>query len=318
MLVLPLGLGTKLRRLPWITLALAAVWIVVFAVDRSEQEISEGLFSAVAKTGVRDASRRLFVEYCKGHSGSVSLCEKYAVLVWTGFPAKSLVHGRELDLSEHEMDRLDAEHVQAARLRERFGDCGHSRSCFSYKDIIWSFGEEHRQRASALVQLPGYSAYKQAERGYVTKLRRLCAHTQCLVKGNINLSSLLWSQVRHGGFLHLAGNLVALLLFGAYAEQRTNRAVYLFILLLGGSVGMAVHTNFFSDNDTIALGGSANVSAVMGMFYVFFFIVACDFWFGCRARCTSVRPFSPRCATAFPCSSCWPMWRVAWTTASRR
>ena len=271
MLILPLGLGTKLRRMPIITLFLASVWISAFIVDRSEQKISDGIFVAAARTGVRDAARKLFVEYCLGKHGKASLCERYAVLIRTGFPHKTKIRDGIPELSKNDFASLGDEQSHASNLRDRFSHCGASPLCFKYKEIVWSFSAAQPFRSHAVKILSAYSTYVKAEQRYLADLRRMCMNAQCLVRGNINLGSVAWAQLRHGSVTHLLGNLFAFIIFGIYAEQRTNRLLYLAIILIGGSIGMIVHTQFFAGNDTIALGASANVSAMMGMFYVFFF-----------------------------------------------
>ena len=271
MLILPLGLGTKLRRMPIVTLMLASVWIGAFVVDRSEQKITDGIFAAAAKTGVRDAARKLFVDYCLGKHGKPSLCERYAVLIRTGFPHKTKIRDGVPELSKKDFEGLGNEQSHASTLRDRFSHCGASPLCFKYKEMVWSFSAAQPFGSPAVKLLSTYSNYVKAEQRYLAELRRMCLNAQCLVRGNINLGSVAWSQLRHGSLSHLLGNLLAFLIFGIYAEQRTNRLLYLAIILLGGSLGMIVHTQFFAGYDTIALGASANVSAVMGMFYVFFF-----------------------------------------------
>jgi membrane associated rhomboid family serine protease len=278
MVVFPLGLGTKLRRLPLVTLAIAALWTAVAFLDHSDDRITEGLVDAVATSGIRDASRDLFVQYCRSRSGGDRNCRKYAVLVWTGFPARAISklsdHGEDHHGEDHlplDVTAMKAEFDTAKLLRKELTDCGHSKSCFVYKSIIWKFLDEHQRHPAAFAALRGYRSFRTALFDYHLDLKRLCAANDCLVKGNINLRSLIAAQLRHGGFLHLLGNLVAFLIFGVYVEQRTGRLLYLAVIVAGGTLGMAVHAAFFGGTDTIALGGSADVSAVMGMFYVFFF-----------------------------------------------
>jgi membrane associated rhomboid family serine protease len=273
MLVVPLGLGTRIRRLPIITLAIATLWIFVFAFDRQAGKLGEVLLSIAAKSGMRDATRQLFVEYCQDHHGSKAACERYAVLLWTGFPAKSTGPLGLSRASGAELQKLEREHESADRLRESLSSCDGSPSCFKYKDIVWRFSSdsEHHRNLAALRSLPAYGEFSLAERSYLNGLRRICGDWQCLVHGNINLNSVLWSQIRHGSILHLCSNLLALLIFGIYAEQRTSRWLFAAVVVIGGSIGMIVHTQFFAEKNSIALGGSANVSVIMGMFYVFFF-----------------------------------------------
>ncbi len=270
MIVLPLGLGTKLRRFPLVSVTLVLVWLAAFGVERSSADVMDGILTAVAKSGVRDASRKLFVEYCMSRGGKQKACAEYSILVWPGFPPKMGAQGYPL-VKKMDTPAMLAESEKADKLKHQLEDCTNSRKCYLYKDILWNFLDTHRVEAGSIKRLKNYQLYREAVKLYRKNLVKVCAAERCLVKGNINTASLAFSQLRHGGLMHLFSNLVAFIIFGAYVEQRTNRLVYLATIIIGGTVGMAVHAAFFGSGDTIALGGSANVSAVMGMFLVFFY-----------------------------------------------
>ena len=87
----------------------------------------------------------------------------------------------------------------------------------------------------------------------------------------MSLKSLFLAQFSHGSLLHLLGNLVFLFFFGAYVEQRMNRVAYFVVYVMGGSLGLAAQAFWFSPPDQFLIGASANVSAVMGLFFIFFF-----------------------------------------------
>lgn len=282
MIVLPLGLGTKLRRVPVVTLTLVLLWVGVFLVERSSDHVLDGIFAAVAKSGLRDASRKLFVEYCQSRGGKGKTCAEYSVLIWPGFPAEAgsaagdwrrnpSAAGHDSLLKKMNTPAMLAETEKAEKLKSKLQECSHSRSCYLYKDILWNFLDSHRVETRAMKRLKNYRPYSKAQNLYRKNLVRVCATERCLVKGNINGPSLAAAQLRHSGFMHLFSNLAAFIIFGIYVEQRTNRFVYLATIVLGGTIGMAIHAAYFGNGDTIALGGSANVSAVMGMFLVFFY-----------------------------------------------
>jgi membrane associated rhomboid family serine protease len=160
---------------------------------------------------------------------------------------------------------------KAAKLRDELSDCGESRRCFLYKDIVWRFLDQQQRSPETLASVPGYAAFLRAQSAFRSEVRRICKTYDCLVPGNVNAASLSWAQLRHSGFLHFLGNAVVFLVFGMYVEQRSKRWLYALGLALGGTVGMAVHALVFSTGDAIIVGGSANVSAALGMFLVFYF-----------------------------------------------
>ena len=267
MLVFPLGLGTKWRRLPVVTLGVGLLWILVFIFDRSDDHIFRKIVNSVAETGVRDRARKLFVDYCQSRHGAKERCERYAVLVWTGYPGAKAPAASRPKAPPPTGDEFE----RAEKVREQLAACDDDKLCFVYKDIVWRFLDQGHLKTDALTRLASYGGYLQALTAYRQRLKTICAESACLVKNNINLTSLVAAESRHGGFLHLVSNLFVFLMFGAYAEQRAGRLFYAAVIAIGGTLGMAVHAAYFSSGDTIALGGSANVAAAMGLFFVFFF-----------------------------------------------
>ena len=194
MLVLPLGLGTKLRRWPIVTVTIGLVWLIAFFVDHSDQRIANGLVASVGRTGMRDAARRLFVEYCTSHKGKSDSCQRYAQLIWTGFPAKTPGGALQAGATHNKVSASELQPLQmqasmqlgglagggasaeirrAEVLREELRDCGSSKTCFQYKEMIWTFLGDHLDRAlPSVVHLPSFHQYDVAQHDYMNMLRR--------------------------------------------------------------------------------------------------------------------------------------------------
>ncbi|MBD2344154.1 rhomboid family intramembrane serine protease [Anabaena subtropica] len=82
--------------------------------------------------------------------------------------------------------------------------------------------------------------------------------------------TLVTSQFLHGGFLHLAGNMLFLWVFGNNIEDKLGHIKYLIFYLLCGVLA-ALSQWFFSQNSTIpALGASGAIAGVLGA-YIFRF-----------------------------------------------
>lgn len=75
-------------------------------------------------------------------------------------------------------------------------------------------------------------------------------------------------QFLHGGFLHLAGNMLFLYVFGPNLEDRLGRWWYLLFYLVGGAVAGGVHALWTPEAPVV--GASGSISAVTGAFLVFF------------------------------------------------
>ncbi|NJM73235.1 MAG: rhomboid family intramembrane serine protease [Scytonema sp. RU_4_4] len=82
--------------------------------------------------------------------------------------------------------------------------------------------------------------------------------------------TLITSQFLHGGFLHLAGNMLFLWIFGNNIEDRLGHVKYLIFYLTCGVLA-ALSQWFFSQNSTIpSLGASGAIAGVLGAYILRF------------------------------------------------
>ncbi len=83
-------------------------------------------------------------------------------------------------------------------------------------------------------------------------------------------TTLITSQFLHGGFLHIAGNMLFLWIFGNNVEDRLGHIKYLIFYLACGVLA-ALCQWFFSPNSTIpSLGASGAIAGVMGAYILRF------------------------------------------------
>ncbi len=71
----------------------------------------------------------------------------------------------------------------------------------------------------------------------------------------------------HGGFMHILGNMLTLLVFGPCVEDRFGRLGYLLFYLVGGASAGLLHAAF---QPNPVLGASGAIAAVTGAFLVLF------------------------------------------------
>jgi membrane associated rhomboid family serine protease len=90
-----------------------------------------------------------------------------------------------------------------------------------------------------------------------------------LVPGSAGLVTLVSHQFLHGGWLHLIGNLLLLLLIAPALEDRWGRPFFLAFYLVGGMAGGLVHLGMSEDARPM-IGASGAISAVLGAFAVRF------------------------------------------------
>ncbi|MEM1093456.1 MAG: rhomboid family intramembrane serine protease [Bacteroidota bacterium] len=82
--------------------------------------------------------------------------------------------------------------------------------------------------------------------------------------------TLLTSMFMHGGFMHLAGNLLFLWIFGDNVEHRFGRRAFLGFYLLSGVAGALAQIVLAPDSIIPMLGASGAISGVMGAYLVLF------------------------------------------------
>ncbi len=82
--------------------------------------------------------------------------------------------------------------------------------------------------------------------------------------------TLFTSQFLHGGFLHIAGNMLFLWIFGNNVEDRLGHIKYLIFYLTCGALA-ALAQWFFSQNSQIpSLGASGAITGIMGAYILRF------------------------------------------------
>ena len=85
-----------------------------------------------------------------------------------------------------------------------------------------------------------------------------------------SLSALVTSMFLHGGFMHLAGNMLFLWIYGDNVEHRLGRWRYLGAYLGTGVLATLSHAVLDSGSDLPMVGASGAVSGVLGFYFVWF------------------------------------------------
>jgi len=84
------------------------------------------------------------------------------------------------------------------------------------------------------------------------------------------LFTILTSMFMHGGFLHIAGNMLFLWIFGDNVEDRMGHLRYLIFYLLCGTIAALTHAviSFFAP--VPMLGASGAIAGVLGAYFMMF------------------------------------------------
>jgi membrane associated rhomboid family serine protease len=85
-----------------------------------------------------------------------------------------------------------------------------------------------------------------------------------------SLLTLFTAMFLHGGWLHLAGNMLFLYIFGDNVEHRMGRVRYLFGYLGSGIAATLFFALFVPGSHVPLLGASGAISGVLGFYFVWF------------------------------------------------
>ena len=82
--------------------------------------------------------------------------------------------------------------------------------------------------------------------------------------------TLFSSQFLHGGFLHIAGNMLFLWIFGNNVEDRLGHVKYLVFYLACGALAALTQWFFSSGSNVPSLGASGAIAGIMGAYILRF------------------------------------------------
>jgi membrane associated rhomboid family serine protease len=84
------------------------------------------------------------------------------------------------------------------------------------------------------------------------------------------LGSILTSMFLHGGFIHLAGNMLFMWIFGNNIEDRLGPFKYILFYLLAGVAGGLAHVLANPNSQTPTVGASGAISGLLGAYIILF------------------------------------------------
>jgi membrane associated rhomboid family serine protease len=85
-----------------------------------------------------------------------------------------------------------------------------------------------------------------------------------------SFTDLMSSMFLHANFMHLAGNMLFLWIYGDNCEHRLGRILYLVVYLLTGAAATLTFALFASESLTPLVGASGAISGVLGLYFLLF------------------------------------------------
>jgi membrane associated rhomboid family serine protease len=91
-----------------------------------------------------------------------------------------------------------------------------------------------------------------------------------LIPAEFSIATLLTSMFLHGGFAHVAGNMLFLWIFGDNVEDRMGHGRFLLFYLLCGAAAALAQTLMLPESRLPMVGASGAVAGVMGAYFVLY------------------------------------------------
>ena len=91
-----------------------------------------------------------------------------------------------------------------------------------------------------------------------------------LVPAAFSWLTVMTSMFLHGGFLHFAGNMLYLWIFGDNVEDRMGHGRYLVFYVLCGTAAALAQTIFNPESTIPMVGASGAIAGVMGAYFVLY------------------------------------------------
>jgi membrane associated rhomboid family serine protease len=258
-MIFVLGLGHKLRNLPISTILMIVICGVYYFGFQSRVKPYE----LIAKNNVSLVNTKeyfaLFEDY---------LVAQKEVFVDKEITKKVVANYRE-DLRKSLDDELSGKKVEKKKKNVlKVFEAEQDKK----NKLLYKFNSELSQKEDVILNLKSFPDYKRVLTAKNGEIKKIHKEYNLLSRNNISILSAIVAMFSHGGIMHLVGNMVFLFFFGRYVEQRFGSLMYLAVYLCGGLFAMIGYAYFQSeDSYTSVLGASANVSVIMGAFYVSFY-----------------------------------------------
>lgn len=257
-MIIPLGLGGKLPRFPWITLSLAMILLIFFIGQLSKsRRVDQEVRRIIRQSQLSAVTFEMFYEFCKNHQVAEDACRSEAIKMGNKFHVDGFVRPKK----KSKVSVKDAQKI--IRIQAQFNN-------YFEKDL------------EQLRHLKHFKTYKKIRKRLSAELSALSKKEGLFSKTNRSFKALLLAQVSHSGIIHLLSNLFVLIVFGIYLEMRVNPLIFLGCYFIGGTVGLPTYYLFNPENSIHIVGASANIAALMGTFFIVFYrfrMLMGLFWF---------------------------------------
>lgn len=248
-MIFPLGLGHSILKLPVVTLLLILANFYCYFYFQNQVDIQSEVGKAYKDSKYIDEYVTAFIDYCQLTTDNQS-CELYG---------KTEVQ-----------DTYDKNFITDPKTEKKEKSKIPTQDILKLSGTLIKFHTVLTKTPDELANIKNYSTLIEAQTRRLEILDNIYYEYDFLSRNNFSPLTVMKAQFNHFDLIHLMGNMIFLLVFGIYVEHRISSASYLGFYLLGGTMGLLMQTYVFNPEHFL-LGASANVYAVVGMFYALFF-----------------------------------------------
>ncbi|OEY65808.1 rhomboid family intramembrane serine protease [Marinobacter sp. X15-166B] len=247
MLIIPAENTIDWKRPPWVTLSLILVCLLVFLFYQGgDSRLMVAAVDRYLDSGLLELEAPVYENYLQRQLGDQKAVERM----------------------------MDLQAFQQARARnDRAGLAWHlvmDRDFYQYmagnRDLLWSTADRQRW---------------QQQRGTIERdyIAMLSASRSGLIPREPGLAPLITYQFLHGGWGHLAGNLLFLFLLGFTVEKALGAGRFLLAYLACGVLSGVLYTLFSQSSAVPLIGASGSISGLMGMYVAIYGLRSIRFFY---------------------------------------
>lgn len=261
-----MGLGHKLRNFPFVTVLMIIICCGYYFGAQDQKLISKKIHNLSIEILNSNSRINLYAEYIKSIGGDFKKVKIKEFL-------DKQYNSKKASLVESKKDQNDKVLNDEEQKNKQFTLEVVSK-VEDYKFIENKypvFLKLLKSKSKDIIKLRSYSEHVNELKKIQEKRIELFRDNHLLNFHTIGVLSTLKAMFSHGNVAHLVGNMLFLFVFGIFVEQRLGHLAYgAMYIVLGGAALIGFSLSMGSDSQIYILGASANVSAIMGVFFLAF------------------------------------------------
>lgn len=290
--MIPIGSVGRVPKFPVVTVGLSLLIVIAYIFQSDSEDSLRLEVDIAAKTQIRENQRQLFIEYCtKSQKLKPKKCSEVSTIATRKYYHLDLYNQQkaiESNLKKKHGEKWWQWKPMAAK-DKRYMNLQKQAKSYQQLSIDVASAEEgselfpYRQAVKrffegviggdwgTLVNLTAFSKFREAYMNHRRMLRSIHKKARIFSPLNVNPLAALESVFRHGGWMHVLGNLLVFIALGRYVEMFLGGLAFTMLFLVGGLLGAYGYTTFSPELSMTGLvGASGGAYAVAAAFLVFF------------------------------------------------